>query len=209
MYMETKKEQKNETKEKKPLTERQRRQRQKMLVYPLMGLTFLGCMWLIFAPSSSDREKARQGQGFNTDMPLPEDAGIIGDKAKAYEQQQLENRQKQRRGMVGDLSSLWHDGAEMPDTAAAPDDCRLTPVATPRKETESRQHAGIRSSVTANKRLNTSLGTFYEPPKEDDEKKRAGAHGHGAGEKAFGNGGTGRPAGKVLRTGGEVPEWRR
>ena len=102
MYMETKKEQKNETKEKKPLTERQRRQRQKMLVYPLMGLTFLGCMWLIFAPSSSDREKARQGQGFNTDMPLPEDAGIIGDKAKAYEQQQLENRQKQRRGMVGD-----------------------------------------------------------------------------------------------------------
>ena len=169
--METKKEQKNETKEKKPLTERQRRQRQKMLVYPLMGLTFLGCMWLIFAPSSSDREKARQGQGFNTDMPLPEDAGIIGDKAKAYEQQQLENRQKQRRGMVGDLSSLWHDGAEMPDTAAAPDDCRLTPVATPRKETESRQHAGIRSSVTANKRLNTSLGTFYEPPKEDDEKK--------------------------------------
>ena len=171
MYMETKKEQKNETKEKKPLTERQRRQRQKMLVYPLMGLTFLGCMWLIFAPSSSDREKARQGQGFNTDMPLPEDAGIIGDKAKAYEQQQLENRQKQRRGMVGDLSSLWHDGAEMPDTAAAPDDCRLTPVATPRKETESRQHAGIRSSVTANKRLNTSLGTFYEPPKEDDEKK--------------------------------------
>ena len=172
MYMETKKEQKkNETKEKKPLTEEQRRLRRKMLVYPLMGLTFLGCMWLIFSPSQEDRKKERQGQGFNTDMPQPEDAGIIGDKAKAYEQQQLENRQKQRRGMVGDLSSFWHDSAEMPDTAAAPDDCRLTPVATPRKETESRQHAGIRSSVTANKRLNTSLGTFYEPPKEDDEKK--------------------------------------
>lgn len=172
MYMETKKEQKNETKEKKPLTEEQRQRRRKMLVYPLMGLTFLGCMWLIFSPSQEDREKERQGQGFNTDMPQPEDAGIIGDKAKAYEQQQLENRQKQRRGMVGDLSSLWHDGAEMPDTAAAPDECRLTPVATPRKETESRQHTGIRSSVTANERLNTSLGTFYEPPKEDDEKKK-------------------------------------
>lgn len=142
-----------------------------MLVYPLMGLTFLGCMWLIFSPSQEDRKKERQGQGFNTDMPQPEDAGIIGDKAKAYEQQQLENRQKQRRGMVGDLSSFWHN-VEKPDTAAAPDDCRLTPVATPRKETESRQHAGIRSSVTANKRLNTSLGTFYEPPKEDDEKKK-------------------------------------
>ena len=172
MYMETKKEQKNETKEKKPLTEEQRQRRRKMLVYPLMGLTFLGCMWLIFSPSQEDREKERQGQGFNTDMPQPEDAGIIGDKAKAYEQQQLENRQKQHRGMVGDLSSLWHDGAEMPDTAAAPDECRLAPVATPRKETENRQHTGIRSSVTANERLNTSLGTFYEPPKEDDEKKK-------------------------------------
>ena len=74
--------------------------RRKMLVYPLMGLTFLGCMWLIFSPSQEDREKERQGQGFNTDMPQPENAGIIGDKAKAYEQQQLEKRQKQRRGMV-------------------------------------------------------------------------------------------------------------
>ena len=171
MYMETKKEQKNETKEKKPLTEEQRQLRRKMLVYPLMGLTFLGCMWLIFSPSQEDRNKERQGQGFNTDMPLPENSGIIGDKAKAYEQQLLEKRQKQRRGMVGDLSSFWHDGAEMPDTAATPDDCRLTPAEAPRKETESRQHAGIRSSVTANKRLNTSLGTFYEPPKEDAEKK--------------------------------------
>lgn len=166
-----KEQKKIETKEKRPLTEEQRLLRRKMLVFPLMGLTFLGCMWLIFAPSQEDREKEWQGQGFNTDMPQPEDSKIIGDKAKAYEQQLLEKRQKQRRGMVGDLSSFWHDGAEMPDTAATPDDCRLTPVATPRKETDSRQHAGIRSSVTANKRLNTSLGTFYEPPKEDAEKK--------------------------------------
>ena len=171
MYMETKKEQKNETKEKRPLTGEQRQLRRKMLVYPLMGLTFLGCMWLIFSPSQEDREKERQGQGFNTDMPQPENAGIIGDKAKAYEQQQLEKRQKQHRGMVGDLSSFWNDTDVKPDAADAPEDCRLTPVETPRKETESRQHAGIRSSVTANKRLNTSLGTFYEPPKEDAEKE--------------------------------------
>ena len=166
-----KEQKKIETKEKRPLTEEQRLLRRKMLVFPLMGLTFLGCMWLIFAPSQEDREKERQGQGFNTDMPQPEDSKIIGDKAKAYEQQLLEKRQKQRRGMVGDLSSFW-DGTDVkPDAADAPEDCRLTPVATPRKETDSRQHAGIRSSAAANKRLNTSLGTFYEPPKEDAEKK--------------------------------------
>ena len=166
-----KEQKKNETKEKRPLTEEQRLLRRKMLVFPLMGLTFLGCMWLIFAPSQEDREKERQGQGFNTDMPQPEDSKIIGDKAKAYEQQLLEKRQKQRRGMVGDLSSFWDDTDVKPDTTAAPDDCRLTPAETPRKETESRQHTGIRSSAVANKRLNTSLGTFYEPPKEDAEKK--------------------------------------
>lgn len=166
-----KEQKKIETKEKRPLTEEQRLLRRKMLVFPLMGLTFLGCMWLIFAPSQEDREKERQGQGFNTDMPQPEDSKIIGDKAKAYEQQQLENRKKERRGMVGDLSSFWDDTDVKPDAADAPEDCRLTPAETPRKETESRQHAGIRSSAAANKRLNTSLGTFYEPPKEDAEKK--------------------------------------
>ena len=77
-----KEQKKNETKEKRPLTEEQRLLRRKMLVFPLMGLTFLGCMWLIFSPSQEDREKERQGQGFNTDMPQPENAGIIGDKAK-------------------------------------------------------------------------------------------------------------------------------
>ena len=165
-----KEQKKNETKEKKPLTEQQRQQRRKMLVYPLMGLLFLGCMWLIFAPSSEDREKAKQGQGFNTDMPLPEDSKIIGDKAKAYEQLQLENRQKERRGMVGDLSSFWHDGAEKPDTAVAPDDYRLTQEPS-EKSADKQQQAGIRTSAAAYERLNTSLGTFYEPPKEDREKE--------------------------------------
>lgn len=168
--METK-EQKNETrtKEKKPLTEQQRQQRKKMLVYPLMVLLFAGCMWLIFAPSSKDKEKAQQGQGFNTDMPLPEDSKIIGDKAKAYEQQDLENKQKERRGMVGDLSAFWNDG-EKDGSDTVSDDYRLT-TETPEKETGDETQAGIRTSAAAYERLNTSLGTFYEPPKEDSEKE--------------------------------------
>ena len=128
MYME-KEQKKNETKEKKPLTEQQRQQRKKMLVYPLMGLLFLGCLWLIFAPSSEDREKAKQGQGFNTDMPLPEDSKIIGDKAKAYEHLPLENRQNERRVMFVALSSFCHDGPENPVTSSASYHSRLPPSA--------------------------------------------------------------------------------
>ncbi|EXY87887.1 conjugative transposon TraM protein [Bacteroides fragilis str. 3998T(B)3] len=172
--METK-EQKNEsrTKEKKPLTEQQRQQRQKMLVYPLMVLLFAGGMWLIFAPSSEDKEKERQGQGFNTDMPMPEDSKIIGDKAKAYEQQDLENKRKERRGMVGDLSAFWNDsdGDTPTDDADTSDDYRLTRTETTDGETADERQAGIRTSAAAYQRLNTSLGTFYEPPKEDTEKE--------------------------------------
>lgn len=169
--METK-EQKNETrtKEKKPLTEQQRRQRKKMLVYPLMVLLFAGCMWLIFAPSSEDKEKERQGQGFNTDMPLPEDSKIIGDKAKAYEQQDLENKRKERRGMVGDLSAFWNDGGENGSDTAS-DDYLLTQTETPEDKPGDETRANIRTSAAAYQRLNTSLGTFYEPPKEDTEKE--------------------------------------
>lgn len=169
MYME-KEQKKNETKEKKPLTEQQRRQRQKMLVYPLMVLLFAGCLWLIFAPSSEDKEKERQGRGFNTDMPLPEDSKIIGDKAKAYEQQDLENKRKERRGMVGDLSAFWNDGGENGSDTAS-DDYRLTRAETPEDKPGDETRANIRTSAAAYQRLNTSLGTFYEPPKEDREKE--------------------------------------
>ena len=34
---------------KEPLTNEQRQRRKKMLIYPLMGLMFLGSMWLIFS----------------------------------------------------------------------------------------------------------------------------------------------------------------
>ena len=157
--METK-EQKNEsrTKEKKPLTEQQRQQRQKMLVYPLMVLLFAGCMWLIFAPSSEDKEKERQGQGFNTDMPMPEDSKIIGDKAKAYEQQDLENKRKERRGMVGDLSAFWNDsdGDTPTDDADTSDDYRLTRTETTDGETADERQAGIRTSAAARWARSTS-----------------------------------------------------
>ena len=87
------------------------------------------------------------------------------------EQQQLENRKKERRGMVGDLSAFWDDKTEGTDTADGTDDCRLAQPETSPKTGGSGIQTGIRSSAAANERLNTSLGTFYEPPKEDAEKK--------------------------------------
>lgn len=134
MYME-REQKKSETKEKRPLTEQQRQQRKKMLVYPLMVPLLAGCMWLIFAPSWEDKEKEQQGQGFNTDMPPPEDSEIIGDKARVYERLELEKRHKERQGMVGDLSPFWNNG-NGGESDIISDDYRLARTETPEDKSD-------------------------------------------------------------------------
>ena len=75
--------------------------RKKMLVYPLFFLVFLGAMWLIFAPSDSD-EPLREG--FNVDVPMPEDKGLPSDKKTAYEQSAFEKKQKEKMNTLQDLA---------------------------------------------------------------------------------------------------------
>ena len=86
-------------KERKPLTEAQRLKRQKMIVLPAMVLVFIGAMWLIFAPSSGKEQEPGTG-GYNIEMPDAdkENRRIIGDKAKAYEQGAMEERQERNCG---------------------------------------------------------------------------------------------------------------
>ena len=78
-----------------PLTEAQRLKRQKMIVLPAMVLVFIGAMWLIFAPSSG-KEQPPGTDGYNTEMPDADKANkqIIGDKLKAYEHGEMEERQE-------------------------------------------------------------------------------------------------------------------
>ena len=112
---------KKEKKTAKPLTPKQLQQRKKLMVYPLMGLLFLGSMWLIFAPSE-ERDVNRDTVGaFNADIPLPENDGIIGDKRKAYEQAQAERRQAEKVRSLEDFAFSEESDAdrvemELPDS---------------------------------------------------------------------------------------------
>lgn len=162
---------------KEPLTEAQRQQRKKMLVYPLMGLMFLGSMWLIFAPSAEEKEQAQIGVGFNTDMPLPAEAAIIGDKGKAYEQASLEAKQKERNRAVQDLASLFGNDEETEKESADNEEYDLL---NPGGNTVSSKHTGggsgyrqttIQTSANAYRDINATLGNFYDTPEEDPEKE--------------------------------------
>ena len=95
-------------KERKPLTEAQRLKRQKMIVLPAMVLVFIGAMWLIFAPSSGKEQEPGTG-GYNIEMPDAdkENRRIIGDKAKAYEQGAMEERQENRSRAMQQLGDLF------------------------------------------------------------------------------------------------------
>lgn len=66
---------KKEEKEKKELTPQQIQQRKKMLVYPLMGLVFLGSMYLIFAPSEKDEAKVENVGGLTPIFRNPKGTG--------------------------------------------------------------------------------------------------------------------------------------
>lgn len=80
------KEPKQELEKPNALTPQQIQQRRKLLVYPVLFLVFFGILWLIFAPS--DKPEQEQQKGLNTELPTPEQSGIVFDKRDAYAQQE-------------------------------------------------------------------------------------------------------------------------
>ena len=149
-------------KERKPLTEAQRLQRRKMIVLPVMGLVFIGAMWLIFAPSSN-KELKPGTDGYNIEMPDADKANrqIIGDKAKAYEQVAMEERLESRDHAVRRLDDMFDR-----ETADSGDFDLANPGG--KEEAEKPAIQTVQSSAAAYRDLNATLGNFYEQPKEDN-----------------------------------------
>lgn len=151
-------------KERKELTPAEIQRRKKMLVYPLIFLVFTGAMWLIFAPSSDDKENQMQ-KGFNIDVPLPNEKGLMDDKRKAYEQDAFEKQRKTKMGTLQDFEITIGQEESSPIS-----------VLTNNMVEEDAPHtsnSSVRSSAVAYQDMNRQLGTFYqEPKKEEDDQKQ-------------------------------------
>ena len=151
-------------KEKKPkreLTPRQVQQRRKMIVFPLMFLAFAGCMYLIFAPSGKEDVNVESVGGFNADIPLPAEDGIIADKQKAYEQAVTNRKQQDKIQSLQDFGFTLDDDTEEPQ-----EEINLMPEEDPKP-----QRGGGASSRAAYRDINRQLSTFYETPPVDEEKE--------------------------------------
>lgn len=152
---------KKEDKPKRELTPQQVQQRRKMIVFPLMFLAFAGCMYLIFAPSGKEDVNVESVGGFNADIPLPAEDGIIADKQKAYEQAMISRKQQDKIQSLQDFGFTGDDETEEPQA-----EIDLMP-----EEDVHPQRGGGVSSANAYRDINRQLSTFYEMPPVDEEKE--------------------------------------
>ena len=152
-------------KEKKPkreLSPKEVQQRKKMIVFPLMFLAFAGCMYLIFAPSGKEDVNVESVGGFNADIPLPAEDGIIADKQKAYEQAMMNRKQQDKIQSLQDFGFTGNDEPEEPQA-----EIELMPE----EDAQPKRGGGASSSANAYRDINRQLSTFYETPAVDEEKE--------------------------------------
>jgi conjugative transposon TraM protein len=155
------------------LTNEQKQKMKKYAVFALMFVIFAGCMWLIFSPSAEDKAKEQQTSGFNADIPMPKEEGIVDNKKDAYEQEQMKQKQEEKMRSLEDFSALLGGDAKKP----ADDLVMLTEEPETKKtsggySSQSRSQTSIQSSAYAYQDINRNLGSFYEKPREDLEKEQ-------------------------------------
>lgn len=122
-----------------PKTVAERERLKRLTVYTLLILSFLVCLWIIFAPSSED--ETEKGKA-NMELPDQTSAGMPDTKLKAYEQEAAQ-KDKSRNDSTINAVSLQLDTVTAPATPTVPDE--------------------IQNSAAAYQQAQASLQDFYVP----------------------------------------------
>src|ERR1035437_578214 len=140
------KQNKENSQEKKELTPQQRQKRMKLLIYPLFVLLFAGSMWLIFAPSTDQKEKAGETAGLKNDLPSHKEKDMVENKREAYEQEAVKQKEKEKKRSLSDFAYLLEKEQS-------------------KKGQE--QYPGITSNLSDHNRNPSSLGNSVQPQTSD------------------------------------------
>jgi len=128
----------------------------KPLIFGLMAIVFLGCMYLIFKPSKDKKEV--ENIGLNDAVPQATGAGMPDSKGKAYEQEMLEQKDQEKRNALTTLSDYWNEDSASANTKSEEDFA---------EEEESNGNGGRNLGRYGNPALNSyrntqsTLGSFY------------------------------------------------
>lgn len=126
----------------------------KPLIFILMGIVFLGCMYLIFVPSTGKKNK--QQAGLNEAVPQATEAGMQADKSKAYESDLLEQKELEKKQSLNTLSDYWNK-----DSASSSSEMTNSTSGNPvshKGGIASSQHEALNSY----RNIQGTLGNFYE-----------------------------------------------
>lgn len=143
--------------EKVDITSTKKEKYKKPIIFGLMAIVFIACLYLIFKPKSGGEHS--KDKGLKDAVPEATDKGLQADKQKAYEKEMVEEMEAAKRNSLMSLSDYWSST----DTATegevpAPSARGLGTTASQNSSLSSYQHA------------QQTLGSFY---RDDDGEKLA------------------------------------
>lgn len=126
----------------------------KPLIFSVMGLVFLGCLYLIFGGDGGKKAKEAIGIGINAAVPQASGEGLPTDKGKAYEQEMLEEKERKKREALMTLSDYWQSDSTGQD--------KETAAGLSENAQETKPHKDANPALSSYKTMQHSLGSFYQ-----------------------------------------------
>lgn len=96
----------NDTYQKPENKQKKMERLKKPIIFGLMGIVFFGCLYIIFKPSK--KQDTIENIGINDVVPQATGSGLLDDKGKAYEQELLKQKDKEKRNTLTTLSDYWN-----------------------------------------------------------------------------------------------------
>ena len=147
----------NLTEDKKSAIERFK----KPLIFGLMGIVFMGCLYLIFKPSADKKEM--ENIGLNDAFPQATEAGMQDDKQKAYEQDMLEQKDQEKRNALTTLSDYWNTDSTQQTKEELPEEDQNNGMMTGKSGT---------STLNSYRNAQSTLGSFYQDNNSETQELR-------------------------------------
>ena len=150
-----------ERNEEKALAKKQ--QLKKIIIYALMGIIFLACMYLLFGGGS---EQKQTQVGINEAIPQATETLLPSDKEKAYEEALLEEKEADKKASLNALSDYWQEdeGEEYPEAIEEEEE----PTPRYRKATPN----AFERSAQSYRDIHQTLGSFYQDNSAYEEQQR-------------------------------------
>lgn len=125
----------------------------KPIIYLLMGIAFLGCMYLLFLRPSTE---IRHFPGLNDSVPEASTGILQSDKAKAYEQQMMDDKEAADRKSLMALSDYFNKDSTDQERGDA--DSGGNPISS---NTNRADNEPINNGMAAYRDIKGTVGSFY------------------------------------------------